>query len=333
MDVTVCKRYSEGAHMASEWLIEHCLEDGSLQPTQTDLAAYYKIPLALFPHDIAKANMALQFCWQQFGTDAGLLQTSADYKSKDPFLTHFPHSIDAWLALSAQQMGSFDIAQDIFHALRRLYHPEIGGFMTFAPLGEGDNRIDLYTTTMCGLMCLYFGDLNKAKRAANMVARFLSIQPDIQHGFYLQLGVDERLMTNFVEEEKRYHIITTTEANQCDNILGLVLAFLAKMYLATHDESYLTSAKAYVRFVKICDEKVLTSWPTTYVAWGLALVGEICNDQQCLDMAMTIGDMMLDNFHQHLNKINEPSASDFELIADHAIAVHEFIASLSRISP
>ena len=333
MDKAVLQRYEQSVKQAEHWLLEHLQEDGSFKPNIHDLCAYHKAPFAFFQAgQIDAAHRVLAYIKQQFEQKPGFYATSMDSVTTDTFLKEFPCVPQAWIAMSAQMMGQFDISFQTLHYLRHFYHAEVGAFATLSPIAEGAaNEVDVYTTAQLGLMSLYFGDLNKAKRAGNFLIRCLSIQPDIHNSFYLHLNEEGRFMTAFSNEEASFSHISVHQTNEGDFILGLIMLFLGKLYIATQDQSYLSNARAYLGFLRGCDSAILGKDATPMIARGVTSIATITKDEAILDIAFKTTDAAIENFSKSLMTAESSNNQMFDEVAEYAICVKKIHTELSNL--
>jgi len=257
MNVSTLARYRDSVEHASDYLLSALDDKGSLGQEADDIASYYKIPYLLYTNGkTVAASRTIDFIAERFMLPTGDFANSPKEKTQEPVLKAFPTYVNAWLAISAQKMNRFEIAYPAYKYLRDFYHPEQGGFVTERPYGQGDDALDVFTTAHLGMVSLMGGDLGKAKRAGNFLQCAYSMQPDLNSGFYLRLGSDGRHITSFDEAESKYYLIHGNQPDQFFFVLGYIVGFLAKLYSATDDESYLSNAKAYVEILNRCHSSV-----------------------------------------------------------------------------
>ena len=172
-------RYEQAADRAVGWLATRLRDDGSYGPEADDLACYYKSPyLFQLSGRTRHAAGLLEFIRGRFMRPDHDFVTSTHHKSDNAAFTEYWVYPNGWLAMAAQRMGRFDIAYPAFEYLRSGHEPSRGGFLTSGPSGFGDGGTDALTTAHLGLVCLYFGDLQRAEGAGRWLARLLALQPD-----------------------------------------------------------------------------------------------------------------------------------------------------------
>jgi hypothetical protein len=170
------------------WLVTRLRDDGSYGPEADDLACYYKSPyLFQLSGRTRDAARLLEFIRARFMRPDHDFATSADHKSDNAAFTEYWAYPNGWLAMAAQRMGRFDMAYPAFEYLRSCHEPDRGGFRTSGSSGCNDGGTDALTTAHLGLVCLYFGDVQRAEGAGRWLAQLLARQPDLRAGLFLRL--------------------------------------------------------------------------------------------------------------------------------------------------
>jgi len=333
MDKSIAQRFEEAAQRSDSWLEEQLTDKGSFGPQITDLASYYKAPYLFYMSGKTEyAVRSLRYIEKQYMRDNGDFAKSKQLKTEEPFLAEFANYINGWLALSAQKIGRFEVAVPAFQYLRLFYHPEEGGFITQKPYGEGDDAMDVFSTAHLGLVSLYFGDVNKAKRAGNFLQRCLSMQPDVSAGFYLRIGGDGRYVTTFPDEAANVNLIHTNQPSQHYFMLGYVVGFLGKLYNATKDQGYLMTAKSYMEILNKCDDSLYVTRLSNQVGWGAAVLANISKEKRFINVAIKIGDWLVEDQGSDGTWASDSDASTkFDATIENAIWLREIVSELSTL--
>lgn len=327
------QKYEESAEKAVNWLRSHLKEDGSYSSNSNDLAMYYKSPY-LFDlwGNTEAANRILNYIKNNFFRENGDFSTQGDRKSENAALSQYWSYINGWIAIASQKMGRFDIAYRAEQYLQLFYHPEQGGFTTAQPYGKGDNVVDVLTTAHLGLLNLYFGKLEKAKQAGNLLQKFISIQPDINEGFYLRLDGNGELVTEFPQDSAILFCVSAKQPYQVYFMIGYPIAFLGKLYQATGEAGYLDAAKNYLEFALSCHESIRYFHFSHKVAWGSAIIAYLTKDAKYFDFSTSIADYLLSiQDAEGCWLKEEPAHSSFDQTAEIAIWLKEISAELSSV--
>jgi hypothetical protein len=331
MAAQILQKYKYGSEKAVQWLMSHFEEDGSYGSSIQDLASYYKSPYLLYlSGKVEESYQLLTYIKNKFMQDNGDFVTAEDIKSENEAFGEYWAYINGWLALTAQKLGRFDIAYPAYQYLTSFYHPKHGGFTTNKPYGQADNVVDVLSTAHLGLTALYFGDLEKANSAGELLQRFVSMQPDIKQGFYLRLNDAGKIITDFPQQASIFFKVSTLQPDQAYFMVGYPIAFLGKLYQATHDRRYLDTAKRYLDFAFNCHDNLRTCHFSHKVAWGAAIVAKLTGEQRFADLATDITDYLLNIQDTKGGWLQEqPAHTSFDQTAEIAIWLREIAAELS----
>lgn len=327
------QKYEDSAEKAVNWLRSRLNKDGSYNANSNDLAMYYKSPLLFYIFGKTEAaNRILNYIKNNFMRENGDFTTEGDTKSENAALSEYWGYINGWIAIASQKIGRFDIAYRASQYLQLFYHPEQGGFTTTQPYGTGDNVVDVLTTAHLGLLNLYFGNLEKAKQAGNLLHKFISIQPDINQGIYLRLDGNGKLVTEFPSDSAVLFFVSAKQAYQAYFMIGYPIAFLGKLYQATGEASYLDAAKNYLDFALSCHGSIGSFHFSHKVAWGSAIIADLTKNAKYFDFCTSIADYLvsIQNAEGCWLK-EEPAHSYFDQTAEIAIWLKEISAELSSV--
>ncbi len=294
MTQKIILKYIDSSIKAVNWLESKINDDGSYSLEIQDLACYYKSPYLFYiSGKIELANRILNYIKNHFLRVNGDLTTQENYKSENPAFAEYWAYINGWIAIAAQKMGRFDVSYPVYQYLTSFYHPELGGFTTNKPFAKSENVVDVLTTAHLGLTCLYFGDLERAKKAGKLLDTFVNIQPDINSGFYLRMNDEEKLIVDFSEDVSLFFQISATQPNQAYFMIGYPLAFLANLYKSTGDNFYLNTAQKYLDFALSCHENIRSFYFSHKVAWGAAIIANLTGEIKATELSKTIADYLL----------------------------------------
>jgi len=330
MNPQLMEKYKRSADMGLDWLLQKLKNDGSYGPTVNDLACYYKSPyLYYISGRIAAAKRILNHIQQTFMQANGDFKTSVDIKSENGAFVEYWAYTNGWITLAAQKMGCFDIAYPAYRYLRSFYHTKNGGFTTQNPYGESSNIVDAFTTAHLGLTSLYFGEIERAQGAGNLLQRFISLQPELKSGFYLRMNDNGQLVTEYSEETALFHRVSAAEPDQAYFMIGYPIAFLGKLYMATGTSDYLDTAIRYLDFALGCHRSIRAFHFSHKVAWGAAIISGLTKEAKYSDFAESIVDYLLsiqDASGAWLN--SEPASTCFDQTAEIAIWLREISTEL-----
>ncbi|MDJ0680550.1 MAG: hypothetical protein QNJ18_11880 [Xenococcaceae cyanobacterium MO_167.B52] len=330
MDIKLLEKYRQSSNRALKWLTQKIQLDGSYGQNISDLACYYKSPYLFYiSGNIEEANLILMTITTKFLQQNGDFKTSSNLKSENDAFEEYWAYTNGWIALAAQKMGQFDIATKAYQYLKSFFHERNGGFTTNKPYDQSHNVVDVLTTAHLGLAALYFGEIDRAKRAGNLLKKFISIQPALNNGFYLRLDNGGELITDYAKEKEIFYQVSALKPYQAYFMIGYPIAFLGKLYQASNDDSYLDCAKKYLDFALACHENIRKFHFSHKVAWGSAIIANLTQESKYIDFATSILDYFLniqDTSGAWLK--DEPPHVSFDQTAEIAIWLREVSAEL-----
>jgi hypothetical protein len=331
MDQNSLAKYKQSADRAVEWLVHHLQNDGSYDLANNDLAGYYKSPYLFYLSGQGEiANKLLTYIKKTFMRDNGDFTTSPEIKSENAVLCEYWAYINGWITLTAQKMGRFDIAYPAYQYLKTFHHPTHGGFTTTKPYGQADNVVDILMTAHLGLTALHFGEIEIAKHAGHFLAQFRFLQPN-SSAFYLRISHDSQIITDFPADSALFFVVNSEQPNQAYFMLGYPIAFLGKLYQATGELLFLETAKNYLDDALCCENNIRTFYFSHKVAWGAAIIANLTQDKQYLELATDIADYLVsiqDKSGGWL--LDEAPYISFDQTAEIALWLREISAELSN---
>lgn len=330
VDLKNHRPYRKAGLRAVQYLIGKLRKDGTYGPDVTDLAGYYKTPwLLLTGGRHYRAYRVLGYLRRTFMRANGDFMTADGLRTEDAILAELGPYMNGWIAMGAHKIGRFDVSGPAYLYVASHFHRELGGFTIHTPYGAGDDMTDGFVTAHLGLTSLYFGALDRARRAGDFLCRLLEQQPDLAAGFYLRVDAGGALVTDYPAELEPLHLVKTREPYQLYFLVGYPIGFLAKLSEATGEAKYLDGARAYLGFALSCHETLFRHLYSHQVAWGAAVVARLTGDRTANQTALRIVDYL-----SHVQEANgrwlpgEPAYVSFDLTAEIALWLLEVSAEL-----
>lgn len=175
------------------------------------------------------------------------------------------------LLLAASKLGRADVLSEL--ASRRLlsYQHRSGGFFGMDP-GQGQGLVESFTTAWGGRTALRLAWFEQARRAAQLLADMIFMQPDPEGRFYFYYDtLSSAVLTRWrgAAPQARYIDFqdTTGETHQ----LGAVMAFLAEMHMVEPAAGWDRPLLMSVGFVRRWLPALMRLPGAVMVAEGLAL--------------------------------------------------------------
>jgi hypothetical protein len=284
--------YRQAALKAARWLLSQQNEDGSINPVDQGVAAYYKVPYALsLVGRTPEAVRLLTWVRENAFTEEG------DFGGRYPRIgAHqvYYHYSNSWLICGAQRLGQFDLSLRGVDFLLTMQHPESGGFLTRGPESTLSGEQDLMSTCTAGLACLYTGRLEEATAVGDHLVRVWEKQPVSSKRLYFTLHNGEQLITEFPAEDAMLRMVDGAKPAQHYMIPGLATAFLVRLWYATGDKRYLQVANEYAEFGDLCADDRYTTLPSAWFGWGAALLYQATGNANYQRIASTVADFLVE---------------------------------------
>ena len=290
------KSYLQTSDKLANWFKRHLSATGEITASDApdDIAVYYKLPTMLLMAGRTKeAHTVLDYIQERFMLPNGDFRVSDDEKTKSAALNLYYGYMNGWVAVAAQRMGRFDISNKAYKFLQRFIHPELGGAVAAGEYKPGEtNEVDIFMTSHIGLANLYFGDVKKAIKAGDLVTMFVKKERK-QDQFYLRMDDNWKLVTDFPDDLKPFYVVKIKEPGQLYFFLGYPVAFLAKLYQATGDATYLDTAEDILDYLMTSHEAIYESGFAHKVAWAASIVSRITNKSKYADLSGKIADFLV----------------------------------------
>lgn len=262
--------YRQAAVKAVKWLLTQQNEDGSMNPVEQGIAAYYKVPYAFSlagrtPEGVKLLTWIRENAFTEEGDFGGLHPRIGAHQM-------YYHYSNSWLIAGAQRLGQFDLSLRGVDFLCTMQHPESGGFLTQGPEAPLAGEQDLMSTGTAGMACLYAGRLDEAIAVGDHLVRVWQKQPIPSKRLYFTVRDGEQLVTDFPDEEALLRMVDASKPQQYYVIPGLATAVLTRLWFATGEKKYLDTAHEYTEFGDLCADDRYTTPQSAWFGWGAALL-------------------------------------------------------------
>lgn len=312
MDILTLQVYEASSKKALEWFLQQLKDEGSFDFSK-NLQDWFHLPYLLHIYGLNEQVSRLF----HYIAQSVLPQEPSDLSLSPELLS--------WLAVAAQKAGLFDLSYKFFANIRNYYCAEQGGFSDSIVKDDTVLDLDLISTIYGGWSCLYFGDLNKATRAGNSIARILSLQTNLDAVFYLKLDLDGHLITTFDTSHAKQHAIFLNHIDQLHYLIGFAIGFLGKLYQACQDVNHLRTAQTLQEWYKTA------AFPTEgEIIWGSAVLAKTTQEQRYLKQSQEYANEIVQL--QQLNGLwTKLEKKELLSSARHAIFLKESIPELSSL--
>jgi hypothetical protein len=325
VQTSIVNRMQQARDRGLEYLVRQQRADGALGNPETEgLGPYYKALWAFAAAGrVEEGNRLASWVARNVLTEEG--DFAGDLRGKGfDYSYAYPN---AWMIVGAHKLGRFDISRRGMEFLLLLNH-ETGGFRI--QRDNEDAPQDLLNSSQAGNACLFTGHMQQAKGVGRFLRTMYEAQPSPEQELFFVYKPGVGLRMDFPEERQRMHSIRTDTPRQMYFNIGIAAAFLARLTMATGDQSWSALGRDYLKIgFNVLDEMYETA-QVGKVGWGSALVYGTTGDQKMLGLMERVADAMIaqqtdtggwDNTGGFVNEaIRTEVTAEFVVLLDEMIA-------------
>jgi hypothetical protein len=284
------EKFDAAARRGARWIVRHQAGDGFLPSRTRVVESCYKGIWALTLLDYAPEAMRLADVVRGWIADDGDIPSPREEPAF--FTTHYLYA-NTYLAIGAQALGRFDVAQRLFRFISDRQDQAWGGFFSQGPRFEGEPLMDTVSTSISGLAALYLGDVERARRAAGFLGRVFERQPEPDQAFFSTMTPDGELNTD-CDPEASHQRIDIHDPEQDWYFIGTPTVFLPHLYEATGDGQYLDLARRYLDYLdQRCCAGAFTDFSSGKSGVGAAHLHRLTGEERYREIAMAVGEFIL----------------------------------------
>lgn len=282
----------ESSERTSKWLAKQISPIGKFSAFPDDLACYYKAPyfLAMTGQETQAARLC-QYIQSTFFKTHDF--SSQNVKTENPALQKFWGYVIAWIGMGSQKLGFFDMSYPAYQYCRRFYSQDHGAFGTHGPWSEKDDTIDMLTTAHFGRLSLFMGEKDRSLRAGEFLGWMIAHQPDLSKEMLLAVNNNREFIKNYPQDQAFFYTVKKADPQQAYFMIGYPCAYLAELYHATGNVSFLDSAKKYANFALECNDSIKAFPYSHKVAWAMSLMYRVTKDNKYLTMCVNIAQYLM----------------------------------------
>jgi len=296
------ENYLKASQRGSEWLVSKQQGDGSI----TKAEVYYKAPYALgVTGRVPEAYKIIGWIRDNVLKDNGDLNHNT-YKN-------------SWMAQGIHRLARFDVSIPAIGYILKAQAP-CGGFCAN---DDTSQIVEPIYTAWGGLCAIYVDHLDAACKAGNCFIEMVRQQPD-KLKFYYNMTADGKLLADsgFVDATKPRQIYYNP---------GIAMIFLTRLYMATLDKKYLTTAQEIFEFTLRCADDAYQTPPSGKSGLGCALLYHITGDTKARDKALELADYLVEIQHPDGAwgfSLNDPFETLVDITAEFTVFTTEIAATL-----
>ena len=268
---------------ALAWLGPHFGNEDTWSTPPYTLAAYHKVPYLLsVTGRTADSHGLLIWIKENLLTEGRDFLTAPAGERNTPMRARVREK--AWVVLAAQQSGRFDIAYPSARSIAEQQGLATGAVYDLDAEGNRVPCTDVRTTACAGLVFLSCGMMKHARAAGSSVCRVIELQPD-EKRFHVCLDAQSRLIRKFGRAEASRYTVARARGRTQLSILGIPMAFLCKLYLATAEKEWLEGAIDYFAFAERYSAEAWAGEDSCPVGWGAAALYSVTRKRVYYDAA------------------------------------------------
>ncbi len=299
---SVLERCSASVRKGGQYLLTQRNSSGLIGK---DLNVFCKVPLALYAAGFEEnASQQLEairrVAFRNDNINPIYLLGKKDW--------HFASCYYGWMALAASRLGHIEVSRNFGNRMLDFQDEAFGGFYS---VSEPEERRVMHVvhTSICGVVCIRLGELERARRAADFIIRLLQLQPSTTKLYY-RIYANGNLATDYPVDK--------TRKRQRYAVVGKALWFLSELHRATGNAAFRTYAEEVFRFGISCQEDLYSRLASVMFAWGSAKLYNATSEESQKSVAERIALNVAD--HQRndgswanpliLNELDSPFSLD-----------------------
>lgn len=300
----------------ARWAINLLGPEG-FKGSEREILGVYKAPMALFAcgHQDQAARV-LSVVERKFYHDGDFHQDTGV-----PQLHAGRSYRNAWLAWGAHALGAYHLSQPALDRLEAGLHPTHGGSIDDDTVEPSRRLYPAGGTAKVANALLAAGRLTAAVRAGRFLQTLFDQQsPDATRIFLVadhqgQMLDPEALA---IRQGSESFVFDVSRPHQICWIFGLTLRVYARLYRATGNKTWLTSAEHIHGWITRADPSLFETVTNGKVAWGAAEMASVTGNLKWRSLAQRVGQWMLEQQGKDGVWVRRPQ---FASTADQPVAV------------
>jgi len=322
-------RYRTAQRKAVDFLLAHVNDDGSIgEPAAA--AFYYRVPWTLaVVGESAAAMRSLTWMQQHMLTAEGEVAPAVVPPNWHRSANTYP---EACVAFGAHLLRRYDLARRVMRFALRAQSPTTGGVYLSRTRQDDATPQMLYPTAQLGMAALLTGHEAAARAAGAWLVRLWQAQPELPGRLYTMWTDAGRLVTQPpAGADRRSYVQESQQATEYHYNGGIAAACLSYLYMATGEQQWLETARAYQQFSMRSTPRQFETKQVCKSSWGSALLWLITGEQQYCDWTLRMGDWFVAEQAEDGHWSNTPYLAPNPTLNDNLQITAEFVVHLDHI--
>jgi hypothetical protein len=266
-----------------DWILSKMNVDGSISPYERAISSYYRLPwaFAVTGHSWEGVMLLEWFRRNMFNAEGDF----AGKHSRDDADGMYPYP-NSNLIYGAHLLRQFDLSFRGMDFLLTLQDQETGGFYSRKDDLTSSGEQDIWVSSQAGLTCLMTGYIKEAQKVGSYLEKMWDLQPDPENRLHYVYTSSKGL--------SKKAVVDTKESKQLYFQPGIAAAFLARLYMTTHEERHRDLAKEYIEFAMRCSDDKFSRPQVRKSGWGAGFVYQITKDTRYRLYAKQVLNYILD---------------------------------------
>ena len=279
--------YGEARRKATDWLLTHMNDDGSLGDPSEGFF-FYRAPWTfVITGETEAANAICGWIRRNMVTPEGTIAGPYRVVSDAYAYRNSAFIVGAHLAMQ------YDLSYGLMPNLLSWQDPRSGASANDL-MEDGSKSDDMDLPYACGpgFACIVTRHLDAARAVYRHLKTLYEVQPELPDRFYYTWSrAKQAVITEYPEERQFWYIVENQVAReQRWTIGGIAAGFLCRLYLAEPRPEYLELARKYQDFSMNSTERQFDYGQVCKSSWGSSLLYQITGEEQYLNWTYRMGD-------------------------------------------
>ena len=283
------EKFIQAAGKGIQWALSLLSERGNFRGSENMLVGHYK----------ALQTLATAGFVREAEKIAGFLQSyfpeSGDFNSLpgDPQPAAWANYRNAWLCWGSHTIGAYDLSVRGGEFLELAQSKMNGGIPERCQKQVVEQIVDWGTTASAIIAFLALGKVKSAIKAGEFLCEMLGSQPEPEGSLYICRRWSGELITSFQPGEATRFAVKFGKPNQIYWYLGIGMASLGKLYLATGEKKWLEAAQRTFELTEKCSPEVYQSLTSAKVGWGASVLYRVTGEKRFKEIISHVGSYLL----------------------------------------